>query len=159
MNEKKKKRILIFSLAYPPFIGGAEIAIKEITDRISDISFDLVTLRLDSNTPAFEKVGNVSVYRVGFAKRAPSMKDLVSFPWYLMKVLYPLLACAKARALHREKEEDESFYDIFIKKDSSEAIEMEPIFGLADIVIENTGTLEDLEKQVLDLFIEKTKLF
>lgn len=106
MDEKKKKRILIFSLAYHPFVGGAEIAIKEITDRVSDISFDVITLLLDSANPAFEQMGNVSVYRVGFAKRAPSMKDLVSFPWYLMKVFYPLLACVKACTLHREKKYD-----------------------------------------------------
>ena len=31
------KRVLIFSLAYYPHVGGAEVAIKEITDRISDI--------------------------------------------------------------------------------------------------------------------------
>ena len=106
MDEKKKKRILIFSLAYHPFVGGAEIAIKEITDRIPDVQFDVITLRLDSVNPAFEQMGNVFVYRVGFAKRAPSMTDLVSFPWYLMKVFYPLLACVKACALHREKKYD-----------------------------------------------------
>ena len=31
------KKILIFSTAYIPFIGGAEIAIKEIAERLTDI--------------------------------------------------------------------------------------------------------------------------
>ena len=86
-------------------------------------------------------------------------EKLKSIPGSLLIAITAPQQIRYERALHREKEEDESFYDIFIKKDSSEAIEMEPIFGLADIVIENTGTLEDLEKQVLDLFIEKTKVF
>ena len=38
------KRVLIFSLAYYPHVGGAEIALKEITDEISDIEFHLITL-------------------------------------------------------------------------------------------------------------------
>lgn len=46
-------------------IGGAEIAVKEITDRISDIEFDMVTLRFNRNHLYQEKVGNVNVYRIG----------------------------------------------------------------------------------------------
>ena len=33
-------KVLIFSLAYIPFIGGAELAVKEITDRIGSPRFD-----------------------------------------------------------------------------------------------------------------------
>ena len=40
------KRILIFSLSYYPHnVSGAEAAIKEITDRVNDIEFHMVTLR------------------------------------------------------------------------------------------------------------------
>ncbi len=61
-----KKRILIFSTAYYPFVGGAEVAIKEITDRLgNDFDFDLITARLDKNLSAKEKVGSVNVYRIG----------------------------------------------------------------------------------------------
>ena len=59
------KRVLIFSLSYFPLIGGAEIAIKELTDRISGIEFDLVTLRFNKSHPKFEKIGNVNTYRIG----------------------------------------------------------------------------------------------
>ena len=55
------KRVLIFSLAYfPKHVGGAEVAIKEITDRISpqDIEFHMITLRFDSTLPKVEKIGN-----------------------------------------------------------------------------------------------------
>ncbi len=60
-----KKRILIFSTAYLPFVGGAEIAVKEITDRIQDTQFVMITARLKSDLKEHEKIGNVEVYRIG----------------------------------------------------------------------------------------------
>ncbi len=61
------KRALIFSLAYYPHVGGAEVAIKEITDRIptTDISFDLITFRFRREDAREEQIGNVRVFRVG----------------------------------------------------------------------------------------------
>lgn len=59
-------RILIFTTAYLPFVGGAELAIKEITDRMPDVSFSLITARFRRGVPKFERVGNVEVHRVGF---------------------------------------------------------------------------------------------
>ncbi len=58
--------VLIFSTAYLPFVGGAELAIKEITERITDASFSLITARFTRSLPKRERVGNVTVYRVGF---------------------------------------------------------------------------------------------
>ena len=37
-----RPRILIFSLAYFPFVGGAEVAVKEITDRLSEYEFEII---------------------------------------------------------------------------------------------------------------------
>ena len=61
------KRILIFSLAYYPHVSGAEIAIKEITDRIlpETIEFHLLTMRFNRTDISEEKVGNVMVHRIG----------------------------------------------------------------------------------------------
>ena len=60
------KRILIFSTAYYPFVAGAEIAVKEITDRLgNDFDFDLITAKLQKNLAKTEKIGKVNVYRVG----------------------------------------------------------------------------------------------
>ncbi len=59
------KKILIYSTAYHPFIGGAEVAIKEITDRLPDFQFDMVTALMDSKLPRTEKVGNITVHRIG----------------------------------------------------------------------------------------------
>ncbi len=102
------KKILIYSIAYHPFIGGAEIAIKEITDRIavSEVEFDLITLRFDKKLPKFERIGNINVYRIGFTKSNPTMTDLVSFPMYLNKVFFPFTASFKGLSLHRIRKYD-----------------------------------------------------
>jgi len=64
------QKVLIFSLAYfPKHVGGAEVAIKEKTDRITDLEFHMVTLRYDSTLPKVEKVGNVLVHVSGSSKR------------------------------------------------------------------------------------------
>jgi glycosyltransferase involved in cell wall biosynthesis len=85
-------------------VGGAEVAIKEITDRISpaDIEFHMVTLRIDSNLPAIEKIGNVLVYRIGFTAKAPSIGDLRKFPLHLNKHYFQVAAYFKARELHKK---------------------------------------------------------
>ncbi len=82
-------KILIFSLAYFPHIGGAEVAIKEITDRIPDAEFHLITLRFNGE-PLEEKVGNVFVHRVGKGGS------------YVEKILFSPRAVLRARALHSE---------------------------------------------------------
>lgn len=61
------KKVLIVSLAYHPYVGGAEIAVREITGRIDprEIEFHLVTLRFDRALPREERLGNVAVHRIG----------------------------------------------------------------------------------------------
>lgn len=89
------KRVLIFSLVYyPHFVGGAEVAIKEITDRLGDdIEFDMVTLR--GHDKSIERVGKVHVHRVGS-----------SHIFALSKLLYPLLSVQKASSLHKTRRYD-----------------------------------------------------
>ncbi len=98
------KRILIFSLTYHPFIGGAEIAIKEITDRCdpTEFEFEMITLRFDSNLPRVERVGNITVHRIGFAVPGAKVSDR-SLPFHcrVAKVLFPFTAFWKALWLHR----------------------------------------------------------
>lgn len=87
------KRVLIFSLAYYPHVGGAEVSIKEITDRIGDLEFEMVTLRF-GNEPKEERVGNVLVHRVGFGSA------------YVSKILFVPLAAMAARRLHKKNRYD-----------------------------------------------------
>ncbi|MCK9361106.1 glycosyltransferase family 4 protein [Patescibacteria group bacterium] len=61
-----KKRVLVFSTAYLPLMGGAEVAVREITDRATDFEFDVVCARLRPGLASVEKMGNVTVHRIGF---------------------------------------------------------------------------------------------
>lgn len=91
-----KKRILIFSLAYFPHVGGAEIAIKEITDRLGgEYDFDLITLNLGKKLPKNEKIGNVNVYRIGNP-----------FPKEIQKYLFPLTGFWQALTLSSQNKYD-----------------------------------------------------
>lgn len=99
------KKILIFSLAYfPKHIGGAEVAIKEITDRVpaSEYEFHMVTNRFDSSLPKEEKIGNVTVHRIGLTAENPTMADLRKWPLHLNKFLYQFGAAWKALELHKK---------------------------------------------------------
>lgn len=105
-----KKRILIFSLVYyPNFIGGAEVAIKEITDRLGrEFEFDMITLRFDRSLPEVERIGNVNVYRVGWTGRGRTTAASLSWYLHLNKYLMPITAFIKAIKLHRRNN-----YEIF----------------------------------------------
>lgn len=80
-----KKNILIFITSYLPEVGGAEVAIKEITSRIDKYNFFLICFSSDKNLPKFEKVGNVDVFRVGG-----------------LKFIFPIIAFFKAISLHKK---------------------------------------------------------
>lgn len=83
------KTILIFSWFYLPFIGGAELFVKAITDRLGGrFRFVIVTARADRKLPALETSEHVSVVRTGFGNRTD-------------KYLYPLFALRRAFALER----------------------------------------------------------
>lgn len=99
------KKILIFSLSYyPEHIGGAEVAIKQITDRLhpQNIEFYMVTLRHNSNLPKVEKINNVTIHRIGLTKKNPSPQDLKKLPLYANKLLYQFLAPYKAHFLNKK---------------------------------------------------------
>jgi len=88
-KSSETKRILIFSTAYFPLVGGAEVAVKEITDRIKNIDFDMVTMRFDEKDLSEERIGNINVHRINSSKR-----------------LFPFKAFLFARRLHRKNRYD-----------------------------------------------------
>jgi len=99
------RKALIFSLAYyPHLVGGAEVAVKEITDRISpdEIEFDMVTLYAGESR--FERIGNVNVYRVGphIRLRGTTVPSIS----YIIKFQYIALAFIKSLWLHRKRSYD-----------------------------------------------------
>ncbi len=64
-----KKRILIFSTAYFPLVGGAEVAVKEITDRLPEFEFVMITARIKPEFPEVEQIGNIQVHRIGLGNQ------------------------------------------------------------------------------------------
>ena len=85
-------KVLIISLAYLPFVGGAELAVKEITDRISNIDFEMITTNLDGQQKEFEQIGNIKIHRLGKGK--------------LAKYNFPFSALKKAERLHQKNKYD-----------------------------------------------------
>ena len=98
------KRVLIFSLTYHPHVGGAELAIEEITGRIdpAEFHFDVITLRFNRTLPQVEDKGNVTIHRIGFATDAPEISDRsMPFRCKVSKILFPFTSFFKALSLNR----------------------------------------------------------
>jgi len=100
---QKSKKILVFSLVYfPNPNGGAEPAIKEITDRIpeTEIEFHMVTCLWNSNLPRISKVGNVLVHRIGFGIPNAEMRDYSHGKLKLNKYYFQIFGAVKAIQLN-----------------------------------------------------------
>lgn len=66
-GEVKKPVIFVFTTAYFPFIGGAEVAIEQVTKKLSDkFDFVIFTSRMDKSLPKREVRSEGLVVRVGF---------------------------------------------------------------------------------------------
>ena len=83
------KKVLIFSTAYLPLIGGAEVAVNEITKRLPNWQFDLITAKIQKGLKQKEKINNINIYRVGFG---------FNFDKYLL----PFLGLIKAKKLEKK---------------------------------------------------------
>ena len=86
-------RILILATAYIPHVGGAEVAVKEITKRL-ERQFEMITVRLKKADAAEEQVGNIKVYRLGFGLGR------------IDKYFFPFRAARLANKLHRQNHYD-----------------------------------------------------
>ncbi|MDP2933687.1 MAG: glycosyltransferase family 4 protein [bacterium] len=89
------KKVLIFTTAYKPYVGGAEIAVAEITKRLgADHIFFMITYRFSRALPAFENRDGMEIYRLGFGT--------VLDRWFL----FPILAFFQALRIHRRQKVD-----------------------------------------------------
>lgn len=59
------KPILVFATAYQPLVGGAEIALAEVTHNLPAVDFHILTPRYHKNSPQLEKHGHITIYRLG----------------------------------------------------------------------------------------------
>lgn len=102
------RKILIFSLLhYPYFSGGAEVAVKEITDRISssDIEFHMITLgRPKGELKRIPGGVSMVIHHVAPPFFPKEIKDY-KVP-LLAKILYIPWAAFKALSLHRKDKYD-----------------------------------------------------
>lgn len=89
---------------YPRFIGGAEVAIRELTDRLCDeYEFQMITLRYDKNLPKVSREGNVLVHRIGPAFSNVTISDLRKIHFRLLKIWFQFSAFLYARNLQRKE--------------------------------------------------------
>lgn len=83
------KRILVFSFAYYPIEGGAEIALRKITEKLENITFDIVTFCFNKKEHcAIEHNKNITIHRISVTTR----------------LLFPFIAARYAKKLHKRKE-------------------------------------------------------
>lgn len=99
-NSHGARKILIFSLTYFPYIGGAEVAVKELTDRMKEYEFHMITLCVDRHLPRTEKMGRVILHRIGFAGEVKEHSH-IEFPLSINKYIFPFFSFFEALSLHR----------------------------------------------------------
>ena len=99
MRRMSKQAIGVFSLAYPPFIGGAEIALKEIISRDPASDFVIFTKKFDRSWPTAESFDNCSILRLGRGKVSPRSY----YGGLFGKILYIFQAVRVAEKIHRER--------------------------------------------------------
>lgn len=84
------------------------MALKNITDRLTDFYFDLITAHTDPYLPKEEKIGNINVFRVG------GRLALANF--VLPKAIFPLAVFLKGRELIKNND-----YGLFFVLQASQA--------------------------------------
>jgi glycosyltransferase involved in cell wall biosynthesis len=108
------RRILIFTTAYKPFVGGSEIAIEEVIRRLPDVFFDIITPKYRSGLAEMECSANYCIHRVGFG-------------WIGDKFLFPVLGFLKTKKL--EKNHHFDFYHVFQASYAGGAAWLLKLFG------------------------------
>lgn len=88
-----KKNIAVFSLAYEPMIGGAEIALKEIISRIPDYHYFIYTNKFSAKDKELETIDNITIVRLG-------LKTKFTF---LNKYFFPFFAYQRFAKDNHEK--------------------------------------------------------
>ena len=86
--DKLSRRVIIFSTAYYPLVGGAEVAMKETTDRLEGYDFHMICAAIKPGLKRVEKIGNITVHRCGIGKPFDKMFLPVGGAikgWWLMR--------------------------------------------------------------------------
>ncbi len=95
---QQSSNIAVFSLAYSPFEGGAEIAAREVIRRLKGLNFTVFTYKFNRDWLSEEIADNAEIIRLGRGKKT---KDYYGRIWD--KIFYIFSAWRKAEELHRQK--------------------------------------------------------
>jgi len=94
----KKSNIAVFSFAYLPFEGGAEVAVREITKRIDNSDFTVFTYKFDKSWPSKESQENVEIIRLGKGRADGKKYGLI---WH--KIVYIFKAWQEAEKMYERR--------------------------------------------------------
>lgn len=110
---EKKSEIAVFSFAFTPFEGGAEIAAREIMRRLKVFNFTVFTNKFDRQWLSREQEGNLETIRVGRGIRSSRASQLADtgqksstrqyYGRFWDKILYIFQAWREAEKLHARK--------------------------------------------------------
>jgi len=89
--------IALFTLAYAPFEGGAEIAAREIINRLKGLNFTIFTYKFNRDWLSFEKNDNYGIVRVGRGNQGKYYGRI----WD--KIYFVYKAWQEAEKIHRHK--------------------------------------------------------
>lgn len=96
--------IALFTLAYAPFEGGAEIAAKEIINRLKGLNFTIFTYKFNQNWLSFEKKDNYSLIRIGRGKNIKNENKTNRYYGNLWNKIYFIYkAWQEAEKIHKQK--------------------------------------------------------
>jgi len=96
--------IALFTLAYAPFEGGAEIAAKEIISRLKGLNFTIFTYKFNQNWLSFEKKDNYSLIRIGRGKNIKNENKTHKYYGNLWSKIYFIYrAWQEAEKIHKQK--------------------------------------------------------
>lgn len=105
-----KKKILVFSMSYEPYMGGAEVALKAVMRELAlNYDFHIITLRYDSKLPQKEVLDGVVVHRIGHHVTNPTAQVLKSKRFLVAKLAYLFKAAWYARNLQKKEAFDLTF--------------------------------------------------
>lgn len=97
--------IALFTLAYTPFEGGAEIAAREIISHLKSLNFTIFTYKFNKNWLSLERNDNYSIVRVGSGKtlkvEGGGTKKYYGRIWDKIYFIYK--AWQEAEKIHRHK--------------------------------------------------------
>lgn len=97
--------IALFTLAYAPFEGGAEIAAREIINRLKGLNFTVFTYKFNKDWLSLEKNENHSIVRVGLGKTIKAGKNGTKKYYGRIwdKIYFVYKAWQEAEKIHRHK--------------------------------------------------------